>query len=273
MNTHLWLQPGEKGYYPGVTTLLIGITSLIASALTLFSGFGLGTLLMPVAAIFFPVEVAISITALVHLANNLFKALLVGRHASSSILLRFGAPAVLASLLGAFVLVKLGAMPPLYEATLFGTTRPVTPVKGTAGFLILIFVLLELVPAFTRLTFPPRYLPLGGVLSGFFGGLSGHQGALRTMFLVKAGLSKESFIGTGVLIAVLVDIARLSVYGWSTSVTQIAEPFTVVVACVCAFIGAFVGARLIQKVTYRAIQILVSAMLSAISFALLLGII
>ena len=29
------------------------------------------------------------------------------------------------------------------------------------------------------LEFDRRYLPLGGLLSGFFGGLSGHQGALR----------------------------------------------------------------------------------------------
>ena len=39
-------------------------TSLIVAGLTLFSGFGLGTLLMPAFAIFFPVEVAIAATAL-----------------------------------------------------------------------------------------------------------------------------------------------------------------------------------------------------------------
>jgi acyl-CoA reductase-like NAD-dependent aldehyde dehydrogenase len=45
---------------------------------------------------------------------------------------------------------------------------------------------------------PPGYLPVGGLLSGFFGGLSGHQGALRSVFLLRAGLTKESFIATGV---------------------------------------------------------------------------
>lgn len=45
--------------------------------------------------------------------------------------------------------------------------------------------------------FPPHWLPLGGLLSGFFGGLSGNQGALRSAFLLKAGLSKEAFIATG----------------------------------------------------------------------------
>lgn len=36
------------------------IASLLASALTLFSGFGLGTLLMPVVALFFLLDLAIA---------------------------------------------------------------------------------------------------------------------------------------------------------------------------------------------------------------------
>jgi hypothetical protein len=40
-----------------------------------------------------------------------------------------------------------------------------------------------------------------------------NQGALRTVFLIRANLSKESFIATGVVIACIVDVIRLSVYG------------------------------------------------------------
>ncbi len=66
--------------------LVVCIAALSASALTLFSGFGLGTLLMPVIAIFFPLELAIAMTAIVHLANNLFKISLVGRKADYPVL-------------------------------------------------------------------------------------------------------------------------------------------------------------------------------------------
>ena len=41
----------------------IPLAAFVASTLTLFSGFGLGTLLMPVAALFFPIDVAIAMTA------------------------------------------------------------------------------------------------------------------------------------------------------------------------------------------------------------------
>ncbi len=58
--------------------MLVCLVALLASGLTLFSGFGLGTLLLPAFALFFPVEIAVAATAIVHLINNLFKLLLVG---------------------------------------------------------------------------------------------------------------------------------------------------------------------------------------------------
>ena len=72
--------------------------------------------------------------------------------------------------------------------------------------MLLIFGLGELLPRAQGLSFSPRYLPLGGALSGFFGGLSGMQGALRSAFLVRANLSKEAFIATGVVVAALIDV-------------------------------------------------------------------
>ena len=59
--------------------LAVCAAALVSSGLTLFSGFGLGTLLMPVFALFFPVEIAIGLTAIVHFLNNLFKLALLGR--------------------------------------------------------------------------------------------------------------------------------------------------------------------------------------------------
>ncbi len=84
--------------------LVIGGAAVLASALTLFSGFGLGTLLMPVFALFFPVELAVAMTALVHFLNNLFKLALLGRQADRGVVLRFGAPTIVASFLGAGLL-------------------------------------------------------------------------------------------------------------------------------------------------------------------------
>ena len=80
---------------------LVAGVAFIASLLTFFSGFGLGTLLMPVIALFFPLPIAIAITAIVHFSNNLLKFFLLVKHSDVSILLRFGLPAVIFALLGA----------------------------------------------------------------------------------------------------------------------------------------------------------------------------
>ena len=85
--------------------IICGI-ALLGSGLTLFSGFGLGTLLTPVFALFFPIDIAIAMTAVVHFLNNLFKLLLVGRATDWSIVKQFGIPSVLAAILGAFALKK-----------------------------------------------------------------------------------------------------------------------------------------------------------------------
>ena len=70
--------------------VLVPSVSLVVAAVTLLSGFGLGTVLMPAFAMFFPVEVAIAATGVVHFVSNLYKLTLVGRHADRAAVLRFG---------------------------------------------------------------------------------------------------------------------------------------------------------------------------------------
>jgi len=230
---------------------IVSITAFFASTLTLFSGFGLGTLLMPVVAVFFPVEVAIAVTAMVHLANNLFKVVLLGKAADRSVLLRFGIPAVAAAFIGALVLGWLSDAPSLLEYTAFGRVHQISLLKLVVGTLILTFVGLELMPWFSAIALDRKYLPFGGVISGFFGGLSGHQGAFRSMFLLKAGLNKEAFVATGVMVAVMVDISRMLIYGRDMAGRTSVEWPLVIAASACAFIGAYSGKKLLRKVTIR----------------------
>jgi uncharacterized membrane protein YfcA len=255
--------------------VLIGVAALLASGLTLFSGFGLGTILMPVFALFFPLPLAIAATAVVHFANNLFKFGLMARQANWPVVARFSVPAAIAAIFGAGSLTFFDRQPPLWHYTLAGTDFEVTAVKAVIGSLIVLFALLELSPRFQALAFPPRWLPVGGALSGFFGGLSGNQGALRSAFLLKAGLSKEAFVATGVVSAVIVDAVRLMVYGTAMLAGQFSQAQTlalpVAVGTICAFSGAVVGKRVLQKVTLRTVQFIVAMAMLGIGTGLALG--
>lgn len=254
-------------------TALICLVAFIASGLTFFSGFGLGTLLLPAFVLFFPVEQAVALTGAVHFLNGLFKLALVGRHADKRVLVRFGLPALAASILGALLLATLAEVPPLASYTIFGIAAEVTPVKLAIGALLLVFAALEASKRLAQLAIPPRYLPLGGVLSGFFGGLAGMQGALRSAFLLRAGLSRDAFIGTGVAIAVLIDVSRIGVYSASLAEQAHALDYGLLAAAVLsAFAGAFLGNRYLAKLTMRHVQRIVAAMLLVVGAGLVLGV-
>ncbi len=174
---------------------------------------------------------------------------------------------------GAALLGWLVHLQPLVEYSFAGREFAIMLVKLTIGLLILGFVLMEQSPAYAALTFDARLLPLGGCVSGFFGGLSGNQGAFRSMFMLKAGLAKEQFIATGVVLAVIVDLARMSVYDFELFNTgrQMDYQF-VAVACLAAFAGSFLSARLLKKLTIRAVQILVSILLIGVAMGFITGV-
>ena len=253
--------------------LVVGLVALLASGLTFYSGFGLGTLLLPAFALFMPVEQAVAATAVVHFLNGLFKLGLVGRRADRTILLRFGLPAIAASFAGAWLLVLLAEMDLTIDYHAFGRSMKVEAVKLDVGLLLLGFALIEIVPGLHDRTFGPQWLPLGGVLSGFFGGLSGMQGALRSAFLARAGLAKETFIATGVAIACLIDFTRLGIY--STALAREGSRLDyglLAVGVLAAFAGAFFGNRYLKKMTMPEIQRLVAALLFLVAIGLITGI-
>ncbi len=258
--------------------LIVGITAFLAAGLTMYSGFGLGTMLLPVFALFFPAEVAVVATALVHGANNIFKVSLLGRHADRGVVLKFGLPAIAAAVLGALTLAWLAQSNSSVTLVVNDkTVAEITPVKLIIGFAMIGFALFELLPRFRSLEFDRRYLPLGGVLSGFFGGFSGHQGALRSAFLAKAGLSTERFVGSNAVIGFLVDLTRISVYvalftvagghlsdfsGWPLVLT----------GAISAFCGVVLGKRFLHKIRMTSIQTLVGILLFGVGLALVTGI-
>jgi uncharacterized membrane protein YfcA len=256
-----------------MAVVLMCVAAFLAGGLTLFSGFGLGTLLMPVVALFLPVEVAIAVTAIVHLVNNLAKLALVGRFVIGDVAIRFGGPALLASVGGALFLQRLSGFSPLARYEWLGRQFEILPVKIVIAALLIAFLYTEARFSEHTWRFDERYLPLGGLLSGFFGGLSGHQGAFRSMYLVNAGLTKEQFLGTGVVIACLVDFARLAVYGASSLTTADTSLYLMLAITGAALAGTIVATRLMHAVTMQVIRALISILLILIALGLGTGII
>lgn len=253
---------------------IISFAAFLVAILTFFSGFGLGTILTPLFMLYFPIDLAIALTGIVHFSNNLFKLFLVAKDAHLKTLLQFGIPAVIAAFSGAQLLFLMNDAAPLFSYILGARTYTVYPVAFAIALLLIYFGLMDLLPRLKNLTFGSDKLVWGGLLSGFFGGLSGHQGALRAAFLIRVGLSKEAFIGTGVVISTLIDFSRLSVYLQNfDGIDLMDNKWLLLSATLSAITGAVIGQRLLKKVTLQFLQIVVGVLLILVALGIGTGII
>jgi hypothetical protein len=251
---------------------IIVVVSCLASLLTFFSGFGLGTILTPAFMLFFPVEIAIAMTGIVHFSNNLFKLGLIGENINYPILLKFGVPAMLGGFGGALLLNELNSFTDLIPYSLAGWSVETRGVNLAIAGVMIFFAIFDLIPKLKKLEFSSNLLVPGGVLSGFFGGLSGHQGALRSAFLIKSGLTKQQFIATGVSVACLVDISRLLIYSKSGSFESTLDNLPLILSATgAAFIGATIGKQLLKKVTIDSLQLFVGGLIIVLAIGLALG--
>ncbi len=224
--------------------------------------FWLGYAIATCFCIVFPTTVALLATGIVHLLNNIFKGTLVRKLVDWNTVDRFGVPALFTAILGAYLLTY-------FEGRVASVV---------IGFILIAFALLEFQPWFQRLTFPKKYIPLGGMLTGFMGGLSGQQGAIRSMFLIKSDFDAKQYIATGVLIAILIDVARIPTYVFGLSdlsTEQLTQHNLELVGfgTACAFAGAWLGAKYMKKTSIGFVRCMVAGLMVVIGTLLILGIV
>lgn len=208
---------------------LVPVT-LIAAAITLPTGFGLATILTPVFLLFFDVKSAIFLVAAIHFVNNLFKLRLFLSFIDWNIIRRFGVASLMGALLGAFLFTK--AQIPI--------------VQGALGVILIFIGMKEFIPILARYHIPERFDRIGGFLSGLIGGLVGNQGAIRSAYLLEYNLTKETFIASAAMIALLIDSTRLPFYAISQREIFLHEWQTFAIVAIAAILGTFVGKQFLR---------------------------
>jgi uncharacterized membrane protein YfcA len=99
--------------------------------------------------------------------------------------------------------------------------------------------------------FGRRVAWLAGALSGFFGGLVGNQGGIRSAALLGFDIRKEALVATATAIALLVDAARMPVYfAVETRAILGAWPL-LAIATAGILLGTFWGVRMLRKIEER----------------------
>lgn len=253
--------------------MVIPATALLASILTFFSGFGLGTLLTPVFALFFPLPEAIALTAVVHFVNNISKLAILFKMVDRKVLFQFGIVSLFMAILGARVLGIMDYIPQKIVYQIFGHDFQTTWLKLGIGAIIILFTWIEWSSSRVERWFSGKGSYIAAGLSGFFGGMSGHQGALRSAFLIKLKLSKEAFIATGTAMAVLVDMARIPVYLGRNWQQVVQEKSLLMATLLASLMGVVIGRNYLKKLTIGALHKLVSAFVVLVALLLIMGII
>lgn len=222
--------------------LLVAVAALavIAGATASVVGFGIGSLLTPLVAAKYGIDVAVAVVVVPHLIAGLLRGFILRRSIDWRVVLRFGLLSTAGGLVGALVFARLA---PAALTRVLGALLLATAIAGITGW--------------TQRWTPkgPTVWALGG-LSGFFGGVVGNQGGLRAAALSAFGLTQAAFVGTSTVVGVMIDIVRLPVYV-SRSAAHLSPLWPLIAVAVAGVVaGTLVGDRILlglSKETYRRI--------------------
>ena len=232
--------------------LAVAICSFLASLLTFFSGFGLGTLLLVVFGFFLPIELAVFSTAIVHFLNAAFKLKLIFNQIDWKICISFGLYAVLGSIVGSMLLLSIPSDMVLYSFPWKEQMHPVRIIDFVLASVITVFAFSEFFNSKKSDQFNSSN-QIGGFVTGLMGGFSGHQGAVRSFFLSKHNISSIAFAATSAMLSFLVDIVRIGNY--SLHFYQETLPWMLIsIGVGGAFLGSFFGKNLIEKTSMPTIR-------------------
>jgi len=211
--------------------ILISIGAFVAAALTVPAGFGLSTLLTPLALLVLPAHEAVAVVAIVHCAHNAGKFLSLRKSVDFSAFKRYGVWLVLGAIVGA----------------LLQNHVPEDPLLLLVGTFLIILPILSISEKWTGYKIPEANDQIGGFGSGFMGGLSGHQGALRAMFLTRRLPDKMAYAATASVLALCVDLSRIPVYIFFRSDEIISHITLTIGLVISALIGVRVGKKWLQS--------------------------
>lgn len=198
-------------------------------------GFGIGSLLTPLLAARFGTSVAVAAVTLPHALATGFRCWRLRANIDRGVLVRFGMLSAAGALAGALLYTRLGP----------------GPLTGILGGLLLLTAVAQLTGWSAR--WHPRgpLVAVFGLLSGFFGGVAGNQGGLRSAALTAFRLSPVRFVATATATGVLVDLARTPVYLWNSGSTLLPLAVPIGIASVGVLVGTLLGERMLLGLSPR----------------------
>lgn len=221
--------------------------ALVSEVIGTMVGFGSSTVFLPLALFFVDFRTALILVAFLHIFGNLGRVTFFRHGISRELVIFFGVPSVIFTLLGASLV----------------NYTPQAVLKFILGVFLLVFSAASLAKPDLRFPATKSSSVIGGGISGFLAGLIGTGGALRGAFLTAFNLEKSVYIATAAVIALAVDVTRIPVYlagGFLDERYYWYIPLLFILALAGSYIGRSVVGKIPQK-TFRTIVLLALALI------------
>lgn len=217
--------------------LALGVVSGATASIV---GFGIGSLLTPFFSVPLGTDLAVAAVTLPHLMATAFRCYRMRADIDGRVLRRFGLLSAAGGLAGALVYAQLGP----------------SALTGVLGGLLVLTAIANLTGVFADRRPSGVMTGVLGLSSGFFGGLAGNQGGLRSAALSAFGLAPRAFVATSTATGLLVDLARTPVYAATTAGDLLRYAPQIGVATIGVLVGTLVGERILfglSPATFRRI--------------------
>ncbi len=209
-----------------IATFALGILSGATASIV---GFGIGSLLTPFFSTWMGMDVAVAAVTLPHLVATALRCYRMRRAIDRGVLIRFGLLSAAGGLAGALAYAQLGP----------------SSLSVVLGGLLLLTAAANLTGVFSRMQPNGALVAASGLASGFFGGLAGNQGGLRSAALAAFPLSPPAFVATSTATGLLVDLARTPIYAAVSASALATVRGPIVSATLGVVVGTIIGERIL----------------------------
>ena len=175
---------------------LVIVVGFFAGMTASVAGFGVGSFLIPVISIRAGTKLAIAIVALPHFLGTSVRFWLLKAKINRQILIRFGLLSAAGGLAGALLHI-------FFVNSLLQTIFAI---------MLILAGIIGILQISERIRLGKIGASIAGLASGFFGGLSGEQGGIRSVALLNFSIEKEAFIATATATGLIVDAVRMPIY-------------------------------------------------------------
>jgi uncharacterized protein len=234
--------------------LIVFLAGAFGGAVASVAGFGIGSLLTPALATATGAKLAVAAVSIPHLIGTSIRFWRLRRAIDWRIVRSFGLTSAAGGIAGALL-------------NTYTTNRALAIVFGS---LLVLAGASQVTGSAKRWRLRGALAWVGGALSGFFGGLVGNQGGIRTAAMLGFEVDKRQFVATTTAVALVIDAARVPIYLTVEAQELVNLSMIIGIAIAGVVLGTLFGEKVLARVPEQRFRTIVGTLLLLLGLSILI---